>query len=122
MSDKKVIGLGIETSCDETSVAIIENGNRILSNEIYSQIQEHAPFHGVVPEIASRSHLLKINPVYERAMEIAGVRPEDLDYCAVTSRPGLTGSLMIGGQLARCSSGRRLCGEPSRSHPCIGAP
>ncbi|MBI39204.1 MAG: tRNA (adenosine(37)-N6)-threonylcarbamoyltransferase complex transferase subunit TsaD [Leptospiraceae bacterium] len=102
MSDKKVIGLGIETSCDETSVAIIENGNRILSNEIYSQIQEHAPFHGVVPEIASRSHLLKINPVYERAMEIAGVRPEDLDYCAVTSRPGLTGSLMIGGQLARC--------------------
>ncbi|MCB1139557.1 MAG: tRNA (adenosine(37)-N6)-threonylcarbamoyltransferase complex transferase subunit TsaD [Leptospiraceae bacterium] len=97
-----MLGLGIETSCDETSVAVIENGRRILSNEIYSQIQEHAPFHGVVPEIASRSHLLKINPVYEAAMKQAGIQAEDLDYCAVTSRPGLTGSLMIGSQLARC--------------------
>lgn len=99
---ESILGLGIETSCDETSVAVIENGCRILSNEIYSQIQEHAPFHGVVPEIASRSHLLKINPVYEAAIRTAGIKPEDLDYCAVTSRPGLTGSLMIGSQLARC--------------------
>ncbi len=102
MSEKRILGMGIETSCDETSVAIIENGNTILANEIYSQIQEHAPFHGVVPEIASRSHLLKINPVYEEALATAGIAPDDLDYCAVTSRPGLTGSLMIGGQLARC--------------------
>lgn len=98
----RVVGLGIETSCDETSVAVIGNGNRILSNEIYSQIQEHAPFHGVVPEIASRSHLLKINPVFEKALEVAGISAAELDYCAVTSRPGLTGSLMIGGQMARC--------------------
>lgn len=101
-NEKRILGLGIETSCDETSVAVIANGSQILANEIYSQIQEHAPFHGVVPEIASRSHLIKINPVFETALQTAGIQPDQLDYCAVTSRPGLTGSLMIGGQLARC--------------------
>ncbi|MCB1164804.1 MAG: tRNA (adenosine(37)-N6)-threonylcarbamoyltransferase complex transferase subunit TsaD [Leptospiraceae bacterium] len=97
-----MIGLGIESSCDETSVSVVVDGREILSNEIYSQISEHAPYHGVVPEIASRSHLLKINSVYESALQKAGVSIEDVAYCAVTSRPGLTGSLMIGAQLARC--------------------
>jgi N6-L-threonylcarbamoyladenine synthase len=96
-----MIGIGIESSCDETSIAIIENG-RILSNQIYSQIKEHTPFLGVVPEIASRSHLLKINELYERAIAEADRNIATFDYVAVTSRPGLIGSLMIGAQFARC--------------------
>jgi len=99
---RSVLGLGIETSCDETSVALVENGNRIVSLEIRSQIEEHARFHGVVPEIASRSHLVHINEVYERAM--AGIDPASIDYVAVTTRPGLVGSLMIGGQFAKAFS------------------
>lgn len=97
-----MIGLGIETSCDETSAAVIEDGRILRSCVIYSQIQEHMKFGGVVPEIASRSHLVKINGVFEKALEDAGVQAADLAYAAVTSRPGLTGSLMIGGMLAKC--------------------
>ncbi len=96
-----MIGIGIESSCDETSIAIVKDG-RILSNQIYSQIKEHTPFLGVVPEIASRSHLLKINELYDRAIAEAGCDPASLDYVAVTTRPGLVGSLMIGAQFARC--------------------
>ncbi len=103
-STQDVLGLGIESSCDETSVAVVRNGRESLANVIYSQIKEHAPFRGVVPEIASRAHLEKINYVYQGAMEKAGVAPEDLDYVAVTNRPGLTGSLMIGAGFARCLS------------------
>ena len=96
-----MLGLGIETSCDETSVAVVRDGREALANVIYSQISEHAPFRGVVPEIASRAHLEKINHVYADAMERSGVSPRDLDYVAVAARPGLVGSLMIGAQLAR---------------------
>ncbi|KAB2934868.1 MAG: tRNA (adenosine(37)-N6)-threonylcarbamoyltransferase complex transferase subunit TsaD [Leptonema illini] len=96
-----MIGIGIESSCDETSVAIVEDGN-ILSNQIYSQIKEHMPYLGVVPEIASRSHLLKINELYDRAIAESGRDIASFDYVAVTTRPGLVGSLMIGAQLARC--------------------
>lgn len=96
-----MIGLGIETSCDETSVAVVRGGREILSNVIYSQIKEHELFRGVVPEIASRAHLEKINHVFAQAMAEAGLGPERLDYVAVTNRPGLVGSLMIGAQLAR---------------------
>lgn len=96
-----MIGIGIESSCDETSVAIVEDGN-ILSNQIYSQIKEHTPYLGVVPEIASRSHLLKINELYDRAIAESGRDIASFDYVAVTTRPGLVGSLMIGAQLARC--------------------
>lgn len=96
-----IFGIGIETSCDETSVSVVRDGREIISNIVYSQIPEHAPFRGVVPEIASRSHLEKINEVYLSAMTQAGVRPEDLSYVAVTNRPGLTGSLMMGGVLAK---------------------
>jgi len=94
--------LGIETSCDETSVAIVEDGCRIVSLKIYSQIAEHAPFQGVVPEIASRAHLEKINFLYQAVMEESGVAPEDLNGIAVTNRPGLPGSLLMGAQFARC--------------------
>ncbi|MBL8019702.1 MAG: tRNA (adenosine(37)-N6)-threonylcarbamoyltransferase complex transferase subunit TsaD [Leptospirales bacterium] len=97
-----MIGLGIETSCDETSISVVEDGRRILSCVVYSQIQEHAKYGGVVPEIASRAHLEKINAVFAEAMAVARVKPGDLGYCAVTNRPGLTGSLMIGGMFAQC--------------------
>lgn len=99
-----MIGIGIETSCDETSIAIIQD-TTILSNQIYSQINEHIDFQGVVPEIASRSHLLKINELYERALVEAKISDSSkLDYVAVTTRPGLVGSLMIGAQMARSLS------------------
>jgi len=98
-----MIGLGIESSCDETSIAIVQDG-KITSNQIYSQIKEHTPFLGVVPEIASRSHLLKINELYDKAMTEAAIKAADIDYIAVTSSPGLVGSLMIGAQFARCLS------------------
>lgn len=97
-----MIGLGIESSCDETSVGIVKDGTEILSLKIFTQIDLHKPFRGVVPEIASRSHLEKINLVLSESMEEAGIEFEDLDYVAVTRSPGLTGSLMIGAQLARC--------------------
>lgn len=96
-----MLGIGIETSCDETSVAVIEDGLIVRSCAIYSQVADHARFGGVVPEIASRSHLEKINSVFAQAMDDSGVRMEDLSYCAVTTRPGLVGSLMIGGILAK---------------------
>lgn len=97
-----MIGIGIETSCDETSAAVIEDGRHLRSCVIYSQIQEHQKFGGVVPEIASRSHLLKMGGVFENALSEAGISAADLSYTAVTTRPGLTGSLMIGGMLAKC--------------------
>ncbi len=96
-----MIGLGIETSCDETSIAFVEDGKKILSNVVYSQIEEHNKFYGIVPEIASRSHLIKINEVYEKALEESKLSPKDIDYIAVTVQPGLIGSLLIGGQFAK---------------------
>lgn len=96
--------MGIETSCDETSIAFVKEGKVLLSNVVYSQIKEHQKFYGVVPEIASRSHLLKINEVYEKAIKSSKIQPEDISYVAVTNRPGLVGSLMIGGQFAKTFS------------------
>lgn len=97
-----MLGLGIETSCDETSCAVVENGRRLLSCVIYSQVPEHRKFGGIVPEIASRSHLLRINGIFAQALDEAGITPQEIGYAAVTTRPGLTGSLMIGGMLAKC--------------------
>lgn len=88
--------LGIETSCDETSAAVIKNGREILSNVIASQIDWHQKFGGVVPEIASRKHLELINPVLKEAIEKAGVDWSDLDGIAVTYGPGLVGGLLVG--------------------------
>jgi N6-L-threonylcarbamoyladenine synthase len=88
--------LGIESSCDETAAAIIEDGTRILSNVIASQIKTHAPFGGVVPELASREHLENIEPIVDRALTVAGVSLNLIDGIAVTKGPGLIGSLLVG--------------------------
>lgn len=88
--------LGIETSCDETAAAVVEDGTRVLSNVIASQIPLHRKTGGVVPEVAAREHVLKIVPVIERAMEDAKCVWDDLDAIAVTQGPGLLSSLIIG--------------------------
>ncbi|MCM2272693.1 MAG: tRNA (adenosine(37)-N6)-threonylcarbamoyltransferase complex transferase subunit TsaD [candidate division Zixibacteria bacterium] len=87
--------LGIETSCDETSAAVIEDGQRILSNIISSQVI-HSRFGGVVPEVASREHIKTIVPIYEQALSEASVRLEQIDLIAATMGPGLVGPLLVG--------------------------
>ena len=94
MSNVKI--LAIESSCDETAAAVVENGRNVLSNIIYSQIDLHTLYGGVVPEIASRKHIEKINPVIETALREAGCRLSDLDAVAVTYGPGLVGPLLVG--------------------------
>ena len=91
-----MIVLGIETSCDECSVALVEDGRKILSNEIATQIELHKPWYGVVPEIASRLHVQWIDGVREKALASAGMTMAEIDGIAVTARPGLMGSLMVG--------------------------
>lgn len=93
--------LGIETSCDETGAAIVEDGRRILSNIISSQADLHAITGGVVPEVAARRHVEQINPVIALALADAGVGFEDLDAIAVANRPGLLGALMVGVSAAK---------------------
>ena len=88
--------LGIETSCDETSVAVVEDGRKVLANIIHSQLNLHRDFGGVVPELAARDHLERLPHIVEGAMEEAGVRPADLDLLAVTRGPGLVGCLLVG--------------------------
>ncbi len=93
--------LGIETSCDDTSVAVIEDGFKIRSNIISSQIDLHQRFGGVVPELAARSHLEAIAPIYQLAMEEAGVAIQDIQLIASTYGPGLVGSLLTGLSFAK---------------------
>jgi len=93
--------LGIETSCDETAVAVVEDGIHVLSNGIASQIDIHARYGGVVPEVASRQHLLAIVPLLKQAMTEAGVGWTDIDGVAVTNGPGLAGSLIVGTNVAK---------------------
>ena len=95
-NEKDILILGIETSCDETAAAVIKNGREILSNVIYSQIDLHTLYGGVVPEIASRKHIDKINQVIEEALKQAKVSLGDLDAIAVTYGPGLVGALLVG--------------------------
>lgn len=87
--------LGIETSCDETGVGIVA-GSRLLADEIASSVDEHARFGGVVPEVASRAHVLAMRPAVERAVATAGIALDDLDALAVTAGPGLSGALLVG--------------------------
>jgi N6-L-threonylcarbamoyladenine synthase len=93
--------LGIESSCDETAAAVIEDGSTIRSNVIASQISTHAPFGGVVPELASREHLDSITAVVESALKQAGITLERIDGVAVTQGPGLVGSLLVGVSFAK---------------------
>lgn len=93
---KDTIILGIETSCDETSAAVVVNGRKVLSNVISSQVDLHAEYGGVVPEIASRKHVELILPVIDNALKEAGVTLEEVDAIAVTYGPGLVGALLVG--------------------------
>ena len=93
--------LGIETSCDETSVALVEDGRRILANVVASQVQLHARFGGVVPEIASRAHIQRLMPMIEEILSSRGLDLDDVDALAVTLGPGLVGALLIGVETAK---------------------
>lgn len=88
--------LGIETSCDETSVAVVADGRRVLADVIHSQVDLHAEFGGVVPELAARDHLERLPGLLNRALKSAGVSPADLELIAVTRGPGLAGCLLVG--------------------------
>ena len=108
-----VLTLGIETSCDETAVAVYHAADGVLSNAIFSQIQIHKNFGGVMPEVASRSQLEKITPVMRHALDDAGVTLGDIDVVAVTTGPGLPGSLLVGlcfGKAVAWGCGKKLVG------------
>ena len=96
MKEKDVVILAIESSCDETAASVVKNGREVLSNVISSQIELHKLYGGVVPEIASRKHIEKINQVIEEALAEANVTLDDLDAIGVTYGPGLVGALLVG--------------------------
>jgi N6-L-threonylcarbamoyladenine synthase len=113
MSKDKVLILGIESSCDETAAAVVENGRKVLSNIISSQIVIHRKFGGVVPEIASRKHIEHVLPVIDEALKQANVTMEDIDGVAVTYGPGLVGALLVGlsaGKALAWAAGKPLLG------------
>ena len=132
-----MLTLGIETSCDETSCAVLEDGNRILSNVVSSSLAKHQPFGGVVPEIASRHCLEQIDFVFETALRKAKAGKEDLDLIGVTQGPGLVGSLLVGLSFAKALAyqlkipfvgvnhleghlAANFIGKPLPRHPYIG--
>ncbi len=96
-----MIILGIESSCDETAAAIVENGTRIHSSVIASQVDTHAQYGGVVPELASRMHIEAVNPVVEQALEEAGITSDEIHGVAATRGPGLIGALLVGFSFAK---------------------
>ena len=96
--------LGIETSCDETAAAVVEDGRRALSDVVSTQIEIHRRWGGVVTELASRNHVVQVMPVVDEALRRAGTGPADLDGIAVTSGPGLVGALLVGVQVAKSLS------------------
>src|SRR5262245_31126241 len=93
--------LAIESSCDETSAAVVEDGRKALSNVVSTQIEIHAKWGGVVPQLASRRHLESIAPVVDEALKTAKVGIDDIDAIAVTYGPGLVGSLLVGLEYAK---------------------
>ncbi|MCD7841283.1 MAG: tRNA (adenosine(37)-N6)-threonylcarbamoyltransferase complex transferase subunit TsaD, partial [Lachnospiraceae bacterium] len=95
-SEKDIYILAIESSCDETAASVVKNGREVLSNVISSQIDLHKLYGGVVPEIASRKHIERINQVIEEALTVAKMGLDDLDAVAVTYGPGLVGALLVG--------------------------
>jgi tRNA N6-adenosine threonylcarbamoyltransferase len=96
-----MLTLGIESSCDETAAAVVSDDGSVLSDVVHSQIATHAPYGGVVPELAARDHLGNIAPVLRGALERANVTLDDIDGIAVTTGPGLSGALLVGMQVAR---------------------
>lgn len=113
MDKDKIITLAIESSCDETSAAVLEGGRKILSNIISTQIPVHQKFGGVVPEIASRKHIINIMPVIDEALRTAGTELSDINQVAVTYGPGLVGALLVGVSAAKALAF-------SRNIPLIG--
>ena len=99
--------LAFETSCDETAAAVVQDGTRILSNVVASQIDIHRRYGGIVPEVASRQHILSIVPVYEEALRDSGLSIDDMDRVAVTYGPGLAGSLLVGVNFAKTLAAMR---------------
>ncbi|MBR2716363.1 MAG: tRNA (adenosine(37)-N6)-threonylcarbamoyltransferase complex transferase subunit TsaD, partial [Oscillospiraceae bacterium] len=99
-----MIILSIESSCDETAAAVTENGRRVLSSEISSQIDIHRVYGGVVPELASRSHVQAVQKLADLALRDAGVRREDVDAVAVTCAPGLIGAVLVGVSFAKSAA------------------
>jgi N6-L-threonylcarbamoyladenine synthase len=93
--------LGIETSCDETGIAVYDDEQGLLSHELYSQVKLHADYGGVVPELASRDHVRKIIPLIEKALTDANTTPKDIDGVAFTQGPGLIGALLVGSSVGR---------------------
>jgi N6-L-threonylcarbamoyladenine synthase len=93
--------LGIETSCDETAASVVEDGRRVLSDVVATQIEVHRRWGGVVPELASRNHVVQVMPVVDEALSRAAVAPAGVDAVAVTSGPGLVGALLVGVQAAK---------------------
>ena len=98
---KDIIVLGIESSCDETSAAVVVNGRKVLSNVINSQIDIHTLYGGVVPEIASRCHVEVINQVVKESVKQAGIKLEEIDVVSCTYGPGLVGALLVGVSYAK---------------------
>ena len=93
--------LGIETSCDETGVAIFDEEKGLIANQLYSQIEMHADYGGVVPELASRDHIRKTLPLIDAALKEANLTAKDIDGIAYTAGPGLVGALLVGATIAR---------------------
>ena len=102
--NESTVVLGIETSCDETAAAVVMGGTDVLSSVVSSQIDIHAKFGGVVPEVASRAHLELIGPVINDALEGAGIHADRIDAVAVTVGPGLIGALLVGVSAAKAMS------------------
>ena len=96
MEKEDIYILAVESSCDETAASVVRNGREVLSNVIYSQIDLHTLYGGVVPEIASRKHIEKINQVIEKALSDAGITLQQATAMAVTYGPGLVGALLVG--------------------------
>ena len=101
---KDIYIMGIESSCDETSISVVKNGREVLSNVIDTQISIHEKFGGVVPEIASRNHVEAISNVMKLAIKEAGIKLEDIDAIACTYGPGLVGALLVGVSYAKALS------------------
>ncbi len=96
-----MVALGIESSCDETSIAVYSTENGTLSSKTFSQADIHSAFGGVIPEVASRNHIQKIEPLYHACMEESGIKDKDLDIIGVTNAPGLIGALFVGVSFAK---------------------
>lgn len=114
--------LAIESSCDETAAAVVEDGRNIISSVVASQVEEHKLYGGVVPEIASRRHAEAIVPVVRQALEDADCRLSDIDAIGVTYAPGLIGALLVGVNLQRtftCNRNSACSCSPSSFTHCI---